>query len=76
MARYYREDINVQDEKGKKNNIFFVDNTHFLCMLSSSGRTPFVKAGGDSRFVLKIQRFGGDFGQTQCGGLTFFCYDV
>ena len=43
----------------------------FSCVLNL-GRTPLVTAGGDPRFVLKIKEAGGDFGQSQCGGLTIF----
>ena len=43
-------------------------------MFLQSGRTPLVKAGGDPLFVLKIKEAGGDFGQSQCGGLTIFFF--
>ena len=45
----------------------------FSCVLNL-GRTPLVTAGGDPRFVLKIKEAGGDFGQSQCGGLTIFFF--
>ena len=41
-----------------------------ICL--QSGRTPLVMAGGDPRFVVKIKQAGGDFGQSQCGGMIIF----
>ncbi len=74
MLMVYKEDINIQDEKGKNyfieilsiklNYQTFFPSYEYL----SLGRTPLVRAGGDFQLLLKIQQAGGIYYIGKCRG--------